>query len=72
MDGSGFSSANEPWGSSMLWGLPVAFAMEEDAMDRINSMTDEQREVLREKSSQVTSDSEMDELVRMVVEGRFE
>lgn len=72
MDGFEFNGTNEPLGSGMFWGLPVAFALEADAMDRINSMTDEQRDVLREKSSQVTNDSEMDELVRMVIEGRFE
>ncbi len=35
-------------------------------------MSDEERTVLREKSKNVTSDREMDELVRMVAEGKFE
>lgn len=68
----GFNGANVPLNGSMFWGLPVAFAMEESMMDRIGRMSDEEREVLREKSSQITNDSDMDELVRMVAEGRFE
>ena len=66
----GFNGVNEPLGG--FWGLPVAFAMEENAMNRINSMTDEERDVIRAKSSQVKNDGEMEELVRMVAEGKFE
>ncbi|MGN1148596.1 MAG: hypothetical protein ACI4TB_09250 [Lachnospiraceae bacterium] len=73
MDGfNGANVPNIPLNGSMFWGLPVAFAMEESMMDRIGRMSDEEREVLREKSSQITNDSDMDELVRMVAEGRFE
>lgn len=59
-------------GDGTFWDLPVAFAAVEDARNRINAMTDEQRDVLREKSSQAANDKEMDELVRMVAEGKFE
>lgn len=55
-----------------FWGLPVAFAMEETARERIGNMTDEEREVLREKSRQAADDAQLDELVRMVAEGKFE
>ena len=55
-----------------FWGLPVAFAMEEEARDRIGNMPDEQREVLRRKSTGLTDDSQIEELVRMVAEGKFE
>lgn len=59
-------------GEETFWGLPVAFAMEEEARDRIGNMTDEQREVLRQKSTGLTDDSQIEELVRMVAEGKFE
>ena len=68
----GFNGVNEPWGDNMFWGLPVAFALEESAAEMVSNMTDEERKVLRERSSGITSEKEMDELVRMVVEGRFE
>lgn len=67
-----FNGVDEPLGNNMFWGLPVAFALEETAAEMVNNMTDEEREVLRERSSEVTSEKEMDELVRMVAEGRFE
>lgn len=73
MDGmDGMNGVNGPMGEGVFWGLPVAFAMEETARKRIGDMTDEEREVLRQKSGQVTSDAEMDDLVRMVSEGKFE
>lgn len=68
----GMNGVNGPMGEGVFWGLPVAFAMEETARKRIGDMTDEEREVLRQKSGQVTSDAEMDDLVRMVSEGKFE
>lgn len=68
----GFNGANGVMGDGTFWDLPVAFAMVDDARERISSMTDEQRDVLREKSSQAASDKELDELVRMVAEGKFE
>ncbi|HKM33436.1 MAG TPA: hypothetical protein VJY54_01670 [Lachnospiraceae bacterium] len=68
----GYNGVNQPLGGNMFWGLPVAFALNETAAETVGNMTDEEREVLRERSSGVTSDQEMDELVRMVVEGRFE
>ena len=55
-----------------LWELPIAFAMNESARNRIGEMTDEEREVLRQKSSLAGSEEELEELVRMVAEGRFE
>lgn len=55
-----------------FWGLPVAFALDDDVRDRIGRMTDEEREVLKEKSFQAKNDTELDELVRMVAEGKFE
>ena len=55
-----------------FWGLPIAFAMNESARNRIGEMTDEEREVLRQKSSLAGSEEELEELVRMVAEGRFE
>lgn len=55
-----------------FWELPIAFAMNEAAISRIGEMTDEEREVLREKSSLARNDDELDELVRMVAEGKFE
>ncbi|MBO5167228.1 MAG: hypothetical protein IJ405_00210 [Lachnospiraceae bacterium] len=68
----GFNNGGVPFGDDMFWNLPVAFGMNENARDRISSMTEEERDVLRAKSSQVTSEKEMDELVRMVAEGKFE
>lgn len=68
----GFNNAGIFPGEDMLWGLPVAFAADEDMKERIGSMSEEERAVLREKSKNVTSDREMDELVRMVAEGKFE
>ncbi|MEZ3428164.1 MAG: hypothetical protein K1W13_12315 [Lachnospiraceae bacterium] len=68
----GFNNAGIFPGEDMFWGLPVAFAANEDMKERIGSMSDEERTVLREKSKNVTSDREMDELVRMVAEGKFE
>ena len=55
-----------------FWELPIAFAMNESARNRIGEMTDEEREVLRQKSSLAGSEEELEELVRMVAEGRFE
>ena len=37
-----------------------------------DGLTDEEREVLRQKSSLAGSEEELEELVRMVAEGRFE
>lgn len=71
MDGFNFNG-DQPLDGNMFWGLPLAFALEESAAEMVNNMTDEEREVLRSRSSEVTSDEEMDELVRMVAEGRFE
>ncbi len=67
-----FNVVDEPWGDNMFWGLPVAFALEERAAQKIGDMTDEEREVLRRRSSQVTTEKEMNELVRLVAEGKFE
>lgn len=58
--------------SDSFWELPIAFAMNESARNRIGEMTDEEREVLRQKSSLAGSEEELEELVRMVAEGRFE
>lgn len=55
-----------------FWELPIAFAMNGSARNRIGEMTDEEREVLRQKSSLAGSEEELEELVRMVAEGRFE
>ncbi len=68
----GAAGVNGMTGEETFWGLPVAFAMEEEARDRIGNMTDEQREVLRQKSTGLTDDSQIEELVRMVAEGKFE
>lgn len=68
----GVAGVNGMTGEETFWGLPVAFAMEEEARDRIGNMTDEQREVLRQKSTGLTDDSQIEELVRMVAEGKFE
>lgn len=68
----GIAGINGMTGEETFWGLPVAFAMEEEARDRIGNMTDEQREVLRQKSTGLTDDSQIEELVRMVAEGKFE
>lgn len=68
----GFNNAGIFPGEDMLWGLPAAFGMDENRKARISSMSDEERAVLREKSKNVTSEREMDELVRMVEEGKFE
>lgn len=68
----GAAGINGMTGEETFWGLPVAFAMEEEARDRIGNMTDEQREVLRQKSTGLTDDSQIEELVRMVSEGKFE
>ncbi len=68
----GLSGINGALGNGAFWDLPVAFALVDEARERINGMTDEQRDLLREKSNQTTSDKEMDELVRMVAEGKFE
>ena len=56
----------------LFWELPIAFAMNESARNRIGEMTDEEREVLRQKSSLAGSEEELEELVRMVAEGKFE
>ena len=55
-----------------FWELPIAFAMNESARNRIGEMTDEEREVLRQKSSLAGSEEELEELVSMVAEGKFE
>lgn len=68
----GVAGVNGMTGEETFWGLPVAFAMEEEARDRIGNMTDERREVLRQKSTGLTDDSQIEELVRMVAEGKFE
>ena len=68
----GIAGINGMTGEETFWGLPVAFAMEEETRDRIGNMTDEQREVLRQKSTGLTDDSQIEELVRMVAEGKFE
>lgn len=68
----GFNNAGIFPGEDMFWGLPTAFGMSEDVRTRISGMSDEERAVLREKSKSVTSEREMDELVRMVGEGKFE
>lgn len=68
----GVAGINGMTGEETFWGLPVAFAMEEKARDRIGNMTDDQREVLRQKSIGLTDDSQIEELVRMVAEGKFE
>lgn len=68
----GYNAIGSGYGEDYLWGLPLAFASEEKAMERISSMSDEEREVLRQKSSQMTDESKLDELVRMVAEGKFE
>lgn len=68
----GIAGINGMTGEETFWGLPVAFAMEEEARDRIGNMTDEQREVLRQKSTGLTDDSQIEEMVRMVAEGKFE
>lgn len=67
-----FNGANGVLGDGTFWDLPVAFAMEDTARERICQMTDEEREVLRNKSSQAADDRELEELVRMVAEGKFE
>lgn len=67
----GLPGINGVLGNGAFWDLPVAFALVDEARERINGMTDEQRDVLREKS-RAASDEEMDELVRMVAEGKFE
>lgn len=68
----GFNTFGNGIGEDLLWGLPLAFASEDKAMERISNMSDEEREVLRQKSSQITDESKLDELVRMVAEGKFE
>lgn len=68
----GFNMGGVPFGDEMFWNLPVAFGMNESARERIGSMTEEERDALRAKSGQVSSEKELDELVRMVAEGRFE
>ncbi|MCH5275467.1 MAG: hypothetical protein J1E65_06475 [Lachnospiraceae bacterium] len=68
----GYNMMNAVYGEEQFWGLPVAFASEEKALEQISRMSDEQREVLRQKSSQLTDDSKLDELVKMVAEGKFE
>ncbi len=68
----GAAGINGMTGEETFWGLPVACAREEEARDRIGNMTDEQREVLRQKSTGLTDDSQIEELVRMVAEGKFE
>lgn len=68
----GFNNAGIFPGEDMLWGLPAAFGMDENMKARIGGMSDEERAVLREKSKNVTSEREMDELVRMIEEGKFE
>lgn len=68
----GYNTFSHGYEGDLLWGLPLAFASEEKALERISNMSDEEREVLRQKSSQITDDSKLDELVRMVAEGKFE
>ena len=68
----GLTGINGTLGNGTFWDLPVAFALVDEARERIGAMTDEQRDLLREKSSQTSSDKELDELVRMVAEGKFE
>lgn len=68
----GYNTFSHGYDGDVFWGLPLAFAAEERAVERISSMSDEEREVLRQKSSQITDDSQLDELVRMVAEGKFE
>lgn len=46
-----------------FWELPIAFAMNESARNRIGEMTDEEREVLRQKSSLAGSEEELEKSV---------
>ena len=68
----GFNTFSHGYEGDLLWGLPLAFASEEKAMERISNMSNEEREVLRQKSSQIADESKLDELVKMVAEGKFE
>ena len=68
----GFNTYGSGFDGDFLWGLPLAFATEEKALEQISNMSDEKREVLRQKSSQITDESKLDELIRMVAEGKFE
>ena len=43
-----------------FWELPIAFAMNESVRNRIGEMTDEEREVLRQKSSLAGGDFSRD------------
>lgn len=66
------NGSGAPIGDNMFWGLPLAFALDETALENVNNMSDDQREVLRERSNSVSSQKEMDDLVRMIAEGKFE
>lgn len=68
----GYNTFSHGYGEDFFWGLPLVFASDEKAMEQISRMSDEEREVLRQKSSQLTDDSKLDELVQMVAEGKFE
>ena len=68
----GFNNGGVPFGEEMFWNLPVAFGMHDNVREIISSMSEEERETLRSKSEQVTSEDEIEELVRMVAEGKFD
>lgn len=53
-------------------GLFYNLNMNPDAMEQYMGMSEEQKHTVQAKSRHVTSGKEMEELVRMVAEGKFE
>lgn len=63
---------NDLSGGVLPMGLFMSLSMRHDAMEEYLALDDEQKHTVRAKSRNVTSREEMEELVRMVAEGKFE
>lgn len=59
-------------GAVLPMGLFYSLSMRPDAMDEYLGLDEEQKQIVQAKSRNVTSREEMEELLRMVEEGKFE
>ena len=59
-------------GGVLPLGLFASLSVHEDAMEEYLAFDEEQKHTVQVKSRSVTSREEMEELVRMVAEGKFE
>lgn len=59
-------------GAVLPMGIFRSLSMRRDAMEEYLGLEEEQKHTVQAKSRNVTSREEMEELVRMVAEGKFE